>query len=384
MQLGLHTRKENDMQTCTRCVMNNASDPLISFDENGYCNYCSEALAQKEERYFPNKKGREKIAQLVHQLKEEGKNRQYDCLMGLSGGLDSSYLAYLGAEKWGLRIAAVHIDDGYDTSISKENVRKLAAQPGIDLITIRPDAEQFNDLTLAYMKAGVPNLAAPQDNIMLASLYNFAKRNKIRNFLLGTNYALECILQRGNTWNAYDKVNIMDIHKKFGTKEIDRLNFISVFQRRFDSWTLRVKNHAPLDWVDYNRDRAFAELKDYCGFEYYGRKHLENSLTAFIQLCWFPSKFGVDKRTSHLSSMIMSNQLTREEALEELREPLYEESSMNAIKNLICANMNISREYLETLIEAPGHQHDEYKIDERFLLLSNLKRTLKARRPAQR
>ena len=366
------------MRTCARCVMNDASDNQIVFDENGYCNYCSDALAAKGDWYHPDEIGQAKINQLASRLKAEGHHKKYDCLMGLSGGLDSSYLAYLGSSQWGLRIAAVHVDDGYDTDISKENIRRLVDKTGMDLITIAPDPEQFNDLTLAYMKAGVPNLAVPQDNVLFATLYDFAKKNGIRHFLSGANYALECILQRGNTWNPYDKTNIMDIHRRFGAKPIDKLHFISDLERRIDAWTMKVETHAPLDWLDYNRDRAFAELHDYCGFEYYGRKHLENHLTAFIQLCWFPAKFGVDKRTSHLSSMIVSGQLTREEALRELEEPLYSEEYIAEAKRLICENTGISHAHLDGLIEAPGHQHDEYKVDRLVLFLKGAKRILKS------
>lgn len=364
------------MQVCTRCVMNDEADDQIVFDEKGICNYCTEALAAKDSQYLPNDEGQRKLNELIERLREEGEGNDFDCLMGLSGGLDSSYLAYLGAAEWGLRIAAVHIDDGYDTEISKENIRKLADISGLELVTIQPDSEQFNDLTLAYMKAGVPNLAVPQDNVLFATLYAFAKENGIRHFLAGSNFALEGILQRGNTWNPYDVVNIKDIAKRFGTKGIDKLAFISSRQRRHDQKTLEVEKHMPLDLIEYNRDRAFAELYDYCGFEYYGRKHLENYLTAFIQLCWLPEKFGVDKRTSHLSSMIVSDQMTRDEALCELEESLCSEDYMDNTKSIICSNLGISRDYLEELINAPGHQHDEYRIDGIDAFLKKAKRAM--------
>ena len=355
-----------EIQRCTRCIMDNSSDKEIVFDENGVCNYCTYNLEKMPKAYFPNEKGQEKLDLMIKRLKEEGKGKEYDCLMGISGGLDSSYLAYLGAAKWGLRIAAVHIDDGYDTEISKQNIKNLCEKANIKLITITPDAQQFNQLTKAYMKAGVPNLAAPQDNVLFAFLYDFAKKNKINNFLSGYNFALESILQRGNTYDQYDIVNLKDINKRFGEDKIDKLKFISKQQLLYVKYILKIKTECPLNYIDYNRERAFKELKDFCGFEYYGRKHLENYLTAFVQLYWFPKKFGVDKRTSHLSSMIISNQMTREEALAEYNLPIYEDEYMDKVKNLICENTGLSLDELESLVNEPGHQHTEYKTDVAF------------------
>ena len=350
------------MKTCTRCVMNDESDKTISFDKNGVCNYCTDAFRAMVNTYFPDKTGEEKLEQMLSQLKTEGKGKKYDCIMGISGGLDSSYLAYLGY-KWGLRILAVHIDDGFDTDISKENIRKLISASGIEMLTIHPDAKQFNELTRAYMKAGVPNLAVPQDNVLFAFLYEAARKNGIKYFLTGGNFALECILQQGNSHNAMDVANIKDIHKKFGTEPIDKLRFISSYRKYLDMKILGLKTLRPLNFIDYNRDRAFRELNDFCGFEYYGRKHLENILTAFIQLYWLPKKFGVDKRTSHLSSMIISGQMTRQEALRELEEPMYDEKIMADYVKIVKEKIGISDGEFEQYMAAPVHQHDEYRTE---------------------
>ena len=350
-----------EIRYCRRCVMNDASDPYITFDENGFCNYCTRALGEiNTTTWFPGKEGKRRLEAMLAKIKAENRGKPYDCLMGISGGLDSSYLAYLGS-KWGLRILAVHIDDGYDTEISKENIRKLCAASGIELRTIAPDREQFDDLTLAYMKAGVPNLAIPQDNILFAFLYDTLIREKLKYFLSGGNFALECILQKGNSYNAMDAVNIRDIHRRFGTKPMDKLKLISSYQKYINLRLGRAVQLRPLNYVDYNRDRAFAELKEFCGFRYYGSKHLENILTAFVQLYWFPKKFGVDKRSSHLSSMIVSGQMTREQALEELRKPLYEEERMNACCAVIKQRLGLSDRAFEALVNAKPHAHEEYR-----------------------
>lgn len=294
-------------------------------------------------------------------VKEEGKGKPYDCIMGLSGGLDSSYLAYLGSQ-WGLRILAVHIDDGFDTEISKKNLERLVEKTGYDYIVIKPDPEQFAELTKAYMRAGVPDIAIPQDNILFAEIYRYMRKYHIKYFLGGGNYALECILQHGNTYTAYDLVNMRDIFRKFGHGKMDKLPVISSLQRQFDQMVLGIESPRPLNYIDYNRDRAFAELKAFCGFEYYGRKHLENALTAFIQLVWFPQKFGVDKRTSHLSSMIVSGQMTRDEALALLEEPLYDQKMMDSYIQLIKEKLSISDEEFAQLMETEPHQHTDYRI----------------------
>lgn len=353
----------SEIRYCKRCVMNDASDTTIRFDENGYCNYCTKALGEiNTSVYFPNQEGKKKLDAMIAMIKEENKDKPYDCIMGISGGLDSAYLAYLGYT-WGLRILAVHIDDGYDTDISKENIRKLCKAAHIELRTVTPDPEQFNALTLAYMKAGVPDLAVPQDNILFAFLYDTVKKEKLKYFLSGGNFALESILQRGRIYNAMDTVNIRDIHKRFGTKGIDKLKFISSYQKYLNIKRGIAVTLRPLNYIDYNRDRAFQELKDFCGFEYYGSKHLENVLTAFVQLYWLPKKFGVDKRSSHLSSMIVSGQMTREQAMEELKKPAYDEQMMEQYISIIKERIGISDAEFEEIMRAPTHEHEEFKTD---------------------
>ena len=352
---------------CKRCVMDNSSDNTILFDDNGLCNYCNVALKAKEYTYFPNEEGKKKLDFLINRLKSEGKGKKYDCIMGLSGGLDSSYLVYLGF-KWGLRILAVHVDDGFDTEISIRNINRLIKATKIDYVVEKPDAKQFNALTKAYFLGGVPNLAVPQDNILFACIYRLVRQYRIRTFLSGGNFALECILQRGNTYRAFDVTNIKAIHKAFGTEPIDKLPLLSDYRRFIDQILLKIETVRPLDYIDYNRERALSELSDFCGFEYYGSKHLENTLTKFIQLYWFYNKFGVDKRHSHLSSMIVSGQIKREQALLELQKPLYDENEMkNEIKG-ICKTLNISKEEFDKVMSAPAKKHTDFKIDKFYLL----------------
>lgn len=356
--------------------MDNSADPTIKFDEQGICNYCTDALKLKNSTYFSNEEGRKRLDKLMGEIKANEKDKPYDCIIGISGGLDSSYLAYIAAE-CGVRALAVHIDDGYDTEISKANIKRLIEKTGFDYKVVTPDTEQFNDLILAFMKAGVPNIAIPQDNILFAFLYDQMKQYHIRYFLSGVNFSLESILQQGNTHQYTDVTHIKEINRIFGTKPINKLKFIDTNQRIMDKRLLGYKTVMPLNFIDYNRDRAFQELADYCGFEYYGRKHLENILTAFIQLYWLPKKFGVDKRSSHLSSMIMSGQMTRDEALKEYAEPLYDEKQMKEWIGFIIDMLRITEEMFYEIMDSEAHQHEEYKVENSTLGYKVLNQVLK-------
>ena len=352
---------------CARCVMDNSSDGTICFDDNGYCNYCVEALKAKESTYFPNEEGKLKLDMLIGRLKTESKRREYDCIMGISGGLDSSYLAYLGF-KWGLRILAVHIDDGFDTEISKRNIARLIEAAKLDCLVEKPDGQQFNDLTKAYLLAGVPNIAIPQDNILFACIYRLIRQYRMKYFLSGGNFALECILQKGNTYRAFDVSNIKAIHKLYGKEPINKLPLLSDYRRFIDMKLFNIRTERPLNLIDYNKENALKELSQFCGFEYYGRKHLENTLTKFVQLYWFYNKFGVDKRRSHLSSMIVSGQMTRKEALEEVKLPIYDEHEMKNEIEIICDALDISNDEFDRIMKGPSRQHTDFKTDKYCLL----------------
>lgn len=351
-----------EYKQCSRCIMDNSSDDHIIFDEQGHCNYCEDAIMRLNKYYFPNCDDPTRLNSLLAKLKEEGKGKKYDCMMGISGGLDSSYLAYLGSKKWGLRILAFHVDDGYDTEVSKRNIARLASLPNLTMHTITPDAKQFNELTRAFLLAGVPNIAIPQDNILFAELYKVAKKNKIHSFISGGNLSLESILQRGNSHPNYDDTNIRDIFKKFGRGSINKLHLLSPFKRELYHYFNKITTYSFLNLIRYERKSAIEELHKEIGFEYYGSKHLENDLTKFIQLYWFPKKFGVDKRKSHLSSMIVSGQMTREEALKEMQLPSYDPVDMENTISMILKNLDLTKEEFDNIMKSPNHQHTDYKV----------------------
>ena len=346
-------------QRCTRCVMDNASDHTITFDEHGHCNYCNDVLTRMPSEYFPD--GGAKLSEMMEMLKHEKKRKKYDCVVGVSGGLDSSYVVYLG-HKYGLRMLAVHIDDGLDTEISQQNVKKLCEKAGCELIFVRPDKEQYADLTLSFFKASVPNLAMPQDNLLIQALHDITKKNGIKYALNGANFAHESILERSTGINAMDKTHILAIHKRFGTKPIDKLKVGNLWSA-YIGWRYfsHVTSLYPLNYVDYNKKRVLAELKEFSDYNYYGGKHYESILCRFLQCYYLPEKYGFDKRKSHFSSLIVTDQMTREEAIEELQRPAYisqelQEFDMNFLANYF----GITREEFDRIVSLPAKQHSDY------------------------
>lgn len=349
----------SEYKICSRCVMDTNGDPDITFDENGYCNYCTEAfdlLRQAKERV-----SEQKLEDLFRKIKQDCKDDPYDCLVGVSGGLDSSYILYLG-HKYGLRMLGVHIDDGLDTEISKKNVRALCEKARVDLINIEPDPEQYRDLLLSLFKASVPNLAIAQDNLIQAALTDAVKKYKLKYLLHGDNLSMESVLQSGNTYTSADSTHIRAIQRKFSGKPIDKLQLTNTFEasvlKRLRKDVIQVY---PLNMIDYRFETALAELERFCGYEYYGGKHHESVLCRFMQ-CWYlPAKFGVDKRKSHLSSLIVSGQLTRQEALKELEHSGYPSEEMEEYdRNTLAEFMGISRAEFDRIVALPPRSHDEY------------------------
>lgn len=350
------------MKRCKRCIMDDSSDIYIRFDSDGYCSYCNKAIENLNKAYNDENKS-VKLNQIINTIKQDGIGLEYDCLMGISGGLDSTYLAYIGAIKWGLRICAIHVDDGFDTALSVQNIKRLCDHCNIKLITIKPDKEQYLSLTRAFIRAEVPNIAIPQDNILFAILYQYAQKHNLKYFLSGSNLSLESIIQKGNTYTNSDVCHIKAINRKFGEGKIDKLPLLSMHKIKSISKKHDIHTLALLNYIDYNKKEAIAELERACGFEYYKAKHLENTLTKVIQLKWFVEKFKVDKHKSHLSSLIVSGQMTREEALLELEKPMYDAAEMKEDVDYILSELNISEEEFNTLLKRKGIQHTEYPTD---------------------
>lgn len=347
-------------QVCTRCVMDNISDSTIRFGDDGTCNYCSDALKAKDNVYFPNDAGKIKLDTMMNKIRQEGEGKKYDCMMGISGGLDSSYVAYLG-HQYGLRVLLLHIDDGFDAPVATENIKRISDAFNFDLIVRKPDQAQFNDLVKSFMLAGVPDIALLQDSVLFSILYRVAVRNNIRYFFSGFNFSLESITQSGMDYT--DRVHIKDIHKKFGKVPLDgKLELFSIFHKRIKyGFFYKIKSLKPLFYVDFNAENAFNELNKICGYKSYGNKHCESTLTKFLQVYYLPLKFKLDKRKSHYSSMIVSGQMTRDEALKKLSEPLFDDNMIGQGIDFVLNEIGMARDEFERIMEEPPRRHSEYR-----------------------
>lgn len=350
-----------EYKRCTRCVMDNESDPTIKFDAEGHCNYCNDVLARRNSEYFPNEEGKKKLDEMMAMLKNEGKGKKYDCIVGVSGGLDSSYVIYLGYQ-YGLRMLAVHIDDGLDTEIAKRNIKNLCDKAKVELINICPDKEQYADLMLSFFKAAVPDVAMPQDNLLKQALHDLTKQYGIKHFLSGANFAHESILERATGVNAMDKTHLLAIHKRFGEKPIDKLKIGNLWSA-YIGWHYFSKAiyYYPLNYIDYNKEKVLAELNAFSDYNYYGGKHYESILCRFLQCYYLPTKYHFDKRKSHFSSLVVDGQMSRDMAIEELKKPAYISNDLlESDMNYLATYFGISRKEFDDIIALPAKQHSDY------------------------
>ncbi len=350
------------MIICNRCVMDDYNDSSIQFDKDGNCNYCNDAIKRMPNEYHPNSNGMQMWLNVLSRIKEEGKNKDYDCVVGISGGLDSSYVLFMGYE-YKLRMLGIHLDDGFDTDLAKKNIERICKKTDTRLVRVSPDPDQYSDLIRSMFEASLPNPAGVQDSIIQKAISKLIKREKIAYSLCGSNFSLESILRRNNTQIPFaDKKHIKSVHKQFGNKTInwDQLSSILdhyVFRKYFSSY----KTVTPLNYINYNLSEAIIDLKDFCGYEYYGGKHYESRLTRFIQCYYLPVKFGVDKRKSHFSSMIVSGQMTRSEALKQLQRPPYQsEEMLFDDMEYIAKSMGVSIQEFQKMLEREPRQPDEY------------------------
>ncbi len=349
----------NKYQCCARCIMD-TSDPSIFFNSAGVCNHCISFDKVAADEWFPNHLGRDKLSKLVDKIKLEGKNHEYDCILGLSGGLDSSYLA-LKVKEWGLRPLVMHVDAGWNTELSVANIEKIVKFCNYDLHTRVVDWSEMRDLHLAYLRSGISNQDVPQDHVFFASLYHFASKSKIKYILSGSNLATEGILPSSWHGSAMDATNLRAIHKMHGEMKLRDYKTISFFD--YYIWYPFVKKMRivkPLNFINYNKEIALKELSELIGYQSYARKHGESLFTKLFQNYYLPTRFGIDKRRAHLSSLIVSGQMSRNEALNLMREPLYEEQELENDIKFFCKKVRISRGEFESFVTAPLHYYYEY------------------------
>jgi N-acetyl sugar amidotransferase len=349
------------------------TDMKITFDAEGVCNHCHQFDEQAKVAWFPNKEGAERWSALIAQMKSNGKGKEYDCILGLSGGVDSSYLA-LKIYESGLRPLVMHVDAGWNTELAVANIEALVKYCGFDLHTHVVDWEEMRDLHLAYLRAAVSNQDVPQDHIFFASLYHFATSNGIRYILSGGNLATEGIYPKSWTGSAMDAINLKAIHKQYGERKLVNYKTISFFDCYI--WYPLIKKMRtlrPLNYMCYDKAAALVELQEKVGYKPYPRKHGESLFTKLYQNHYLPQKFGVDKRRPHFASLIASGQMTRDKALAKLNEPLYDAEELEVDITYFCKKLRISRQQFDELMRAPTHHYSDFpNWDRRYQMLKRL------------
>jgi len=352
------------------------SDPEITFDAAGRCNHCSAFEKLRGTSWFPDKDGQRRLDALVEMVKSEGRGKQYDCVLGLSGGVDSSYLA-LKAHEWGLRPLVVHVDGGWNSELAVQNIERIVKHCGYELHTLVVNWEDMRELQLAYLRAAVANQDVPQDHAFFAGLYHFATSNNVRYVLNGGNVATEGIFPSAWLGAAMDARNLKAIHKRFGTQPLIDYPLISFIQ--YYVWypiVKRMKPLRPLNLMPYSKELALAELER-IGWRAYPRKHGESLFTKFFQNYYLPTKFGYDKRRPHLSSLVASGAITRERALELLDEPLYDQDELRRDRQYLCRKLRISDEEFDDLMQLPiQHYTDFDNWDRQFRRMKSLQASI--------
>jgi N-acetyl sugar amidotransferase len=346
---------------CQRCVMDTSATE-ISFDDQGVCSFCHDYDVRVQPRLAraESSEGEQLFAGVIERIHQTGATLPYDSILGLSGGVDSSYLAHL-ASRHGLRPLALHVDMGWNTDESQANIRKLTRHLHMDLETITVDFNVMQALQLAFYRSGVKNCEIPQDHAFLAVLYRKAAEHGVRAILTGGNLATESILPRSWGYNAGDAHHLRAIHRRYGNGGLRGFPTLG-FVRRYLYYPLihGIEEIRLLDFVPYNREEAKKLLAGKYEWVDYGPKHFESVLTRFFQGYYLPTKFGIDKRKAHFSSLILSGQMTREDALAKLGEPPYSESWIEQDKRVIAEALRLSVDEWEAILNAPPQRHEDF------------------------
>jgi N-acetyl sugar amidotransferase len=353
---------ERQYQICNSCVMD-TTDTKITFDDKGVCDHCNTFYKDILPFWHTDEKGTKALKEIIDKIKKEGEGKDFDCLMGMSGGIDSSYLLYVMKEKFGLRPLVFHVDAGWNSQIAVNNIERLVDDLGLDLYTEVINWEEIKDLQLAFFKSGVPHVDVPQDHAFFATMYKFASEHKIKYILTGGNYSTECV-RNPLEWMYYqsDSIQLKDIYKKHGTGKLKDYPVTNILWHKvWLPYVKGIKLIRPLDFVPYNKDEAMQFLVDKFGYQKYPQKHFESRFTRFYESYWLPEKFGYDTRKVQYSSLILTGQITREEALKQLEKPTYDPYTIKQDFEYIATKLGISVDELQGYMNAPNKTYKDYK-----------------------
>lgn len=345
-----------ELRACVRCVMD-TTDPDIVFDAAGVCNHCHTYDRKVRENVLTGAAAEAHLAKLVATIKAAGRKREYDCVIGVSGGVDSTYVAWKTKEL-GLRPLAVHLDNGWDSELAVKNIERVLKTLGIELYTHVIDWDEFKDLQLAFLKASTPDSEVPSDHAIISLMCQMARKVKVKYILSGVNQRTESHLPGAWSQGYLDWTYIQGLHKLFGTRPLTTYPHQTLFQL--------VRNRATLEWVDllnyvdYSKAEAMKVLQGKLGWVYYGGKHYESIYTRFYQGYILPRKFGFDKRKSHLSSLVCSGEIAREAALEELKKEPYPADLQAEDRAYVIKKFGLTPEAFDALMSAPPKRFGDY------------------------
>ncbi len=344
-------------RVCTRCVMD-TTDPQIEFDADGVCNHCHTHRRALIERVHNGADGRARMEAIADDIRRQGAGKPYDCLIGVSGGVDSTYTAWL-VKDLGLRPLAVHLDNGWNSDIAVKNIAKTIERLGIDLFTHVIDWEEYKDIQRAFLLANVPDVEIPTDHAIIATLYNVANRHGVRTIVSGHNDATESHLPRAWSQGHLDYGYIKGIHNRFGNGKATTFPKIG-FTRYLRNLNVGFDTVLLLNYADYSREEAVRRITTDLGWEDYGGKHHESIFTRWYQGVYLPRKFDYDKRKCHLSSLISSGEITRDQALAKLQQPTYDEEVQEQDCDYVAKKLGFTRAELDAIMAAPPAQFDDY------------------------
>lgn len=342
------------------------TDPAISFDSAGICDHCR--TYEKDIAPIWNfGKGRDQeLWSIVNRIKKSGEKKDFDCILGMSGGIDSSYLLYLVTKKLGLRPLVFHVDAGWNSQIAVNNIERLVDGLGLDLYTEVIDWDDMKKLQRAYFKSGVAHIDTPQDHAFFATMYKFAAKNNVKNIITGANYSTECV-RNPKEWMYFqsDSFQLRDIYKKHGEEPLKSYPLTSILWHKiYLPYIKGIKLHRLLDFMPYDKEKATSFLVDNYGYQRYPQKHFESRFTRFYESYWLPEKFGYDTRKVQFSSLILTNQMTRDQALEELSRPAYDPEYVHHELEYVASKLDWTPEQLIACLKGPNKSFRDYSNQE--------------------
>jgi N-acetyl sugar amidotransferase len=360
-------------QICTKTVMD-TSDPTIIFNEKGESDYYTNYISTIKPNWHTDEKGYAELMKIAEKIKKDGKNRDFDCIIGLSGGLDSSYVAYVAKEIMNLRPLIYHVDAGWNTDKAVGNIEKLVNGLGLDLYTDVINWEEMKDLQLAFLKSQIADQDLPQDYAFFSSLYKFARKNKIKYVLTGSNFSTECC-REPEEWGGFpgiDTTLVKDIHSKFGKKPLKTFPLVDVLKYKiYYKYFLGMQVFKPLNLLPFIKSDAESFLKKKYGWEPFQHKHHESRFTRFYEDFWLPRKFGYQKRRAHFSSLILTGQMTRKDALERISKPELSEEFLNKEFEYIADKLDLTKDELQFIFNSENKTFRDYKTKIKLIMFGS-------------